>query len=369
MFKLLVIVVLLSVSSFSFANIKGHKLAEIQFNQGLTKKLYKSRNRDQSFEGLKDIINQSQDQKLKEMIPIVNKLENIVKNQIKNNEFLYKDNFLSYFEEICTDIDREYGIPAPVLMAQLIGESGWGGSNITILKNNVLGMGNKPKKSKGSTNTILLDFKEEIIEIDVKFLKDTTAMSFNSVEDCVYSYVHHILLNEKTEIFYSSLRKYIKENKDNRPQNYQDKYIHLMSSSYHSNPSWYINYIKAIIEQNDLNAFIGGNTSKNSIYKLAQNQKTLVNPIVKETKNIGSIGTLDVGAGAWIKYFETEPGSEGKPNTKVKAVSGKINVYEIFDWAEKDESLKGETNHKWYKVDRDKQHWIFGLEQFKFEKN
>ena len=78
------------------------------------------------------------------------------------------------------------------------------------------------------------------------------------------------------------------------------------------------------------------------------------------------VGQLDVGPGAWVKYFTTLPGENGKPATKVKTVNGKIDVYEVYDWAQHEAELKGQTGHAWYRVDPDQPHWIFGLEQYTF---
>ncbi len=84
----------------------------------------------------------------------------------------------------------------------------------------------------------------------------------------------------------------------------------------------------------------------------------------KEIKPIEIIGTLDVLDGAHVKYFTTLPGSAGKPKTTVKIVTGKVSVYERYDWAEHYEELRGQSGHVWYRVDPLESHWIYGMPKF-----
>lgn len=79
------------------------------------------------------------------------------------------------------------------------------------------------------------------------------------------------------------------------------------------------------------------------------------------------IGTLDTGQGAWALYFTTAPGSRGLPKTRVRAVAGETPVYEVYDWAEKDPELAGESGHRWYRVDPVEPHWVFGLPDFRYQ--
>ena len=79
------------------------------------------------------------------------------------------------------------------------------------------------------------------------------------------------------------------------------------------------------------------------------------------------IGTLNTFSGANIKYFTTSPGSKGKPGTNVTTVSGKIFVYEVFDWSLLDIKLSNQKGHVWYRVSSNCSYWIYGVSNFLFK--
>lgn len=78
------------------------------------------------------------------------------------------------------------------------------------------------------------------------------------------------------------------------------------------------------------------------------------------------LGELDTGDGAWVLGFDELPGENEKPKTKIRTVSGRVAVYEIYDWAEHHEELSGQTGHVWYRVEPDEGHWVYGLAGFEF---
>jgi uncharacterized FlgJ-related protein len=264
--------IMLLINSYALGeiNIKGYELAKNQIENGLPKNIKKQNMRDESIEGLKEIINKSNDEKLKELEIIVEDLKQTIIENEKSQE--YKANFIKRFLPICDKIDRQYGIPACVVLSQMIIESGWGGSNVTIMKSNILGMGNRPKNYNGEIKyyTVFIGDKKRIFP--VKFLEDTAAFYFESVEDCIFFYVNRIMIDEKSKIFYGEVRDYIEKHKYNRPDDYIENVVYLISRNYHHNPNWYYAYIMKVIKENNLrkNNFIEKNKEK---YKYAKKKK------------------------------------------------------------------------------------------------
>lgn len=78
------------------------------------------------------------------------------------------------------------------------------------------------------------------------------------------------------------------------------------------------------------------------------------------------IGALDTKDGAWVKLFDKLPGKDEKPATKLHTVTGKVDVYEVYDWAEHHEEMRGWKGHVWYRVDPELGHWVYGMENFAY---
>jgi len=82
---------------------------------------------------------------------------------------------------------------------------------------------------------------------------------------------------------------------------------------------------------------------------LLETQKELV----KELSNF-----MVITAAVNVRYFETKPGSKGKPNSVVYVLEpGNYPVFQIFDWIDLDPRLVG--NHKWIRVDENLSHWVY----------
>lgn len=78
------------------------------------------------------------------------------------------------------------------------------------------------------------------------------------------------------------------------------------------------------------------------------------------------IGVLDTKDGAWVKLFDKLPGKDEKPATKLHTVAGKVDVYEVYDWAEHHEEMRGWKGHVWYRVEPKRGHWVYGMDYFTY---
>lgn len=228
-------------------DLRGIDLARKQIARGLEKRNERRHHMDQSFEGLRDLIRHSSDPEIKRFLPVVNRLERAMERRNARDVVNYVEGFITDFAPLALYIENETGLPASVTLAQLIVESGWGASNITILKNNVLGIGNCQGKEEFVAD---LDFKNLDRDIRVRCHADTRAFEFDSVADSVLYYTYLLLKNEKNEVHYSELRRFIRNNRDmlrTDPKTYRSRVIALISDSYHHDPDWYENYLRRTI--------------------------------------------------------------------------------------------------------------------------
>lgn len=231
-------------------DLRGVDLASRQIARGLKKKTTRVRHRDQSFQGLRDVIRDSNDPELKQFLPAIDRLE-LAMRQHDVDEVSYVDGFIEDFAPLALCLERETGLPASVMLAQIIVESGWGASNVTILKNNVLGIGNCDEPGEFTADVDFLDVERGI---RVQCMADTSAYRFETVGESILYYAYLLLKNEKNEIHYGKLREFIQDHRAMQfddPAAYRDRVIELMAQGYHSNPDWYVGYLKQIVERVD----------------------------------------------------------------------------------------------------------------------
>jgi flagellum-specific peptidoglycan hydrolase FlgJ len=241
--------------------IKGAELARKQIQRGLRKQVERNRLRDQSFEGLRDIIRQSQDGELHRFLPTVAHLESVMELGIRDPESNYVEGFIRDLAPIATYLERETGLPASVIIAQIITESGWGASNVTILKNNVLGIGNCRERGEFQVQVELGHVSRDV---RVRCMLDTSAFKFDSVGDSIYYYVYLLLQNESNVRQYGPLRNFVRENRAmaaRNPDAYLDQVIRLIARGYHSNPEYYEQYLREIIATIEDTAILAGTPS------------------------------------------------------------------------------------------------------------
>ena len=222
---------------FRLLEMSGFELASLQIERGCAKPKYR-RKRDQSLEGLRDIIADSQDSEIRGMLSLVDSLENC---QSTGHTLTYQENLVKEFLDLARFVEQETNIPASVLLAQVIIESGWGTSNITILKNNVLGIGNAIRPNVFTVNLQLGGIDRDLT---IRALQDTTAYAFDSVGDCVLYYVYLLLHSERNRVHYSDLREYLKDN----PTPDKSEVIRLIAKKYHHDPSRYQGQVSSLSE-------------------------------------------------------------------------------------------------------------------------
>ncbi len=228
------------ISSFF---IKGTRLARIQLERGAPKRLDSQRRRDQSFEGLRDILDDSNDPKILMFAPLIDQLEDIARERDANADRDYTETFVKEFYPLASFVEERSGIPAKVVLAQIVVESGWGTSNITILKNNLMGIGNA---TRAQDFVVPLDLGDFHRDIRVHCMKDTTAFRFENIADSVLYYVYVLLESPDNVVHYADLRKFVAENAQMRrtaPKEYRKQIIDLIAKGYHSDPDWYSDYL------------------------------------------------------------------------------------------------------------------------------
>jgi flagellum-specific peptidoglycan hydrolase FlgJ len=228
-------------------DLRGIDLARRQIARGLKKETERNRRRDQSFQGLRDVIRDSKDRELEKFIPVVNRLERVMRNRNRSEKVNYVEGFIADFAPLALYLEKETGLPASVMMAQIIVESGWGASNITILKNNILGIGNCDEPGEFFAD---VDFRHADRDVRVQCLADTSAYRFDSVGESILYYTYLLLENEQNEKHYGALRQYIRDHGDvweSDQKAYRNRVIELISEGYHSNPEWYEGYLREII--------------------------------------------------------------------------------------------------------------------------
>jgi hypothetical protein len=228
---------------------QGHQLMLRQIERGLEKKLKRSRPRDQSFEGLRDIINDSQDDRFKTLLPVVHSLEKAIEERQGSPSNEYIKGFVREMAPAAIYIQEHTGLPASIMVAQMIVESGWGGSNITILKNNLLGIGNSKSKKRF---TITVTLGDESGKVDVYAPADTSAFWFGSLGDCLLYYVYVLLQSPDNATHYQKLRDFINNNRklwDEDRDHYRDRILFLIAESYHEDPDWYVSYLRPLVKK------------------------------------------------------------------------------------------------------------------------
>lgn len=233
-------------------DLRGVDLARRQIARGLRKKSERRRRRDQSFQGLRDVIRDSQDREIRSFLPLVDRLENAMERHRENgDEADYVEGFIQDFAPLALYLEHETGLPASVMLGQIIVESGWGASNITILKNNILGIGNCDEPGEFVAD---VEFRHVERDIRVRCMADTTAYRFDSVGESILYYTYLLLENEQNEVHYGKLRKFIRENTalaDEDPAAYRNQVIELIALGYHADPEWYEGYLRKIIRMID----------------------------------------------------------------------------------------------------------------------
>lgn len=231
-----------------FYEMQGAELARLQIKRGLYKPLERSAPRDQSIAGLRDVINDSNDRMIRQMTPVVNELEVLLKDQPDSGRN-YTSALVEDMTPISLYIQEKTGIPASVLLAQVVLESGWGGSNVTILKNNILGLGNSVAYEKFE---VTLDLGDEQRVIPVVAPHDTSAYAFENIGDSIFYYVYVLLQSPDNANHYAALREYIATHRElerTNPDQYRHEVIRLIAKSYHSDPTWYRNYLLELSEK------------------------------------------------------------------------------------------------------------------------
>ncbi len=229
--------------------IDGPTLLQRQIERGLVKQIRRKTPRDQSFEGLRDIIADSSDAEIKSFLPIVENLERQLMDHNPNKPSSYTEDLIADLTPITVYLQERTGIPASVILSQIILESGWGSSNITILKNNVMGIGNATSEKEFMVTVDLGDMQRQI---QVRCLKDTTAFSFDSIADSIFYYVYVLLQSPENEEQYGDLRQFIAQNKQTawRDSNaYRTRVLQLIAQGYHSDPQWYETTLTGLVDR------------------------------------------------------------------------------------------------------------------------
>lgn len=143
-----------------------------------------------------------------------------IRNESKRSQL-----FFDTLAPICLEIEESTGLPAPVIMAQMIIESGWGGSSMTREKNNILGIKANAKRYA----------------------------TFKNVNECIDKYVYTLIENPKTKAYYGSLRRYlIKYKNEEKPKYYIDNVLDLIAEEYNPGNDSYSRELDKIIDRNNL---------------------------------------------------------------------------------------------------------------------
>jgi flagellum-specific peptidoglycan hydrolase FlgJ len=208
--------------------ITGAELAFVQANNGLKIKTieYMKREADPSLQ------------------PVIEKIEKAME---KCEESDYVESFIEYLQPFTDHLEEMSGIPSEIILAQIALESGWGGSNITVLKNNFLGIG------RGKDTEIYfvdIDLGDETKRIKVSKKNDGKSFIFESLNDCLYYYMFVLIQNKDNEPHYRLLRSYIKENEGKRGSEvYEEQVLSYISRGYHPEPDLYVSRCRSIMKK------------------------------------------------------------------------------------------------------------------------
>ncbi len=239
----------LSPDRFETFHLQGRELARTQLARGLRKPRAASAPRDQSFEGLRQLIQESGDPSLRALLPEVRDLERSTASDDSRTTESYTEALIDDFSPLARYIQHETGIPASIILAQIIVESGWGGSNATILKNNVLGLGVRNEREDFTVN---LDLGAGQHPIRVRTYARTTAYRFETIGDCVLYYIYVLLQSPDNGTHYARLREYIRTHRgllETEPDRYRREVLRLIARSYNPNSSDYVNTLKPFVER------------------------------------------------------------------------------------------------------------------------
>jgi hypothetical protein len=223
--------------------IPGRTLVMRQVERGLTKRIDRRRRRDQSLAGLRDVIRDAESRRMRRLLPEVDRLEEIVRNGEPVEGEVYTEHLVEYLTPICVYIQEQTGLPASVIMGQVIVESGWGGSNITFTKSNLLGIGNCTEPDEWQVEVKLGDRN---VTIPVRCVGNSSAFDFESLRDSLFYYVFVLLQSPDNTLHYDALREYVEENRDLRlrdPAKYRREVIERLAEGYHGDPDWYVKYL------------------------------------------------------------------------------------------------------------------------------
>jgi uncharacterized FlgJ-related protein len=209
--------------------IKGVDLAKIQIEKGLIPEDIKNI-------GIYNIEDKDLSRKTKILKELVNK---------SNKENTYIINLIEYLSPFTKHIEDTFGIPSEVVLSQIILESGWGGSNQTIMNNNILGI--KNSRSQGIIS-VTLDFGDHSKEIKATYTNKENYFYFDNIEDCIYFYVYILLQSSSNKYHYEKLREYIETNKNKQgTDKYRDDVLRYISISYNPIPNKYEKQVKSIM--------------------------------------------------------------------------------------------------------------------------
>ncbi len=227
--------------------LKGSELARLQIERGLRKPIKARAPQDQSLESLRGLIGQETDRRLRAVLPAVEELERLLAGRNGDGERTYTDDLIEDLKPIALHIQRHTGIPASVLLTQIVVESGWGGSNVTILKNNVLGLGVAQEVSEFEVELVL---GGERRSIRVRTYDQTRAYGFDSIGDGILYYVYVLLQSSSNERHYGTLRRFLEEQRGARIDDaYRRRVLRLIAGNYHADPKDYVAYLAPLVDR------------------------------------------------------------------------------------------------------------------------
>ena len=159
----------------------------------------------------------------------------------------YMETFVQQLLPIANLIEKETGIPAVISISQAALESGWGGSNPTVLNNNILGISTGGRSGSFEIN---LSLGDETIKLEVNRKTGERYFHFDYTDDCIYYYTYLLLQNIRNEQHYRRLRKYISENSfDSDSPEHKRKVLSYISEGYHPSPTLYTSRVQGVMNE------------------------------------------------------------------------------------------------------------------------
>jgi len=154
-----------------------------------------------------------------------------------------KQNFINYMAPIAVKVQQKTGLPASLIMAQAIQETGWGTSNLFAKGNAAFGHSCWSKQSSHTRKVQISDSPAEFKDIKVKCKKKRPSseggryLTFENMEDSVWAYADNVLYNEKTAKYYGKVRYAVKKAAlEGKAASYRDVIPGL--SSYAADPGY-----------------------------------------------------------------------------------------------------------------------------------